>query len=176
MDDWGNWRLNLLNMNTTNEQDDNKESRLNERFVRWQDNLRQSLSSHITLIVGWSAGGLAFCGVLLNSDHAQFDRITTLVFMATGALFILCLLLSLFISWNRLQDTRATLKILKARKEKGSDETIKELQKATDELEKNTWPAVKFQLVLFVFASVFFVVTILLAFKDRLDTCSCPYQ
>ncbi|HEX3856484.1 MAG TPA: hypothetical protein VHY30_04210 [Verrucomicrobiae bacterium] len=154
-----------------NQPDDNEQSRLTERFVRWQDNLRQSLGSHITLIVSWSAGGLAFCGVLLNSDKAQFGGTTTFVFLTTGALFILSLALSLFISWNRLQDTRDTLKILKARKEKGSEQTIKELQAVTNKLGNNTWCAVNFQLVVFALASIFLVVTVLLAFKDRLDAC-----
>jgi hypothetical protein len=102
-------------MSTQPSSDEHEQNQLTERFVRWQGNLRQNLSSHVTLIVSWSAGGLAFCGALLNSDHAQFGGITTLAFLITGASFIFCLLLSLFISWNRLQDTRATLKIVKAR-------------------------------------------------------------
>jgi len=155
-------------MDTQHESGENEQSRLTERFVRWQDNLRQSLSSHVTLIVSWSAGGLAFCGALLNSDHARFEGITTWVFLVTAALFILCLLLSLFISCNRLQDTRATVKILKTRKNRGSEETINELQKLTDLLGKTTWCAVCFQLWIFAFASFSLLITVFLAFKDRL--------
>lgn len=152
--------------------EENEQSRLNERFVRWQENLRSSLSSYTTLIMSWSAGGLAFCGALLNSDHAKFGGITTLVFKITGGLLIICLLLAIFISWNRLEDTRKTLKLLKSRKNKGSKETIDELEKITDKLGDSTWCAVRLQLGFFALAAIFLVITVLLAFKDRLDTGS----
>jgi len=109
-------------------------------------------------LVSWR---LAFCGVLLNSDHAQFGGVTTLMFLATGASFLLCLLTSLFISWNRLKDTRTTLKKLKAEKDE-EQEKIEELGTTSDKLGEITWNAVLAQLLLFVLASCLLVVTVLL--------------
>jgi hypothetical protein len=150
---------------------DHENSHLRERFIRWQGYLRQSLSSHVTLIVSWSAGGLAFCGALLNSDHARFGGITTLAFLATGILFIVCLLMSLFISWNRLQDTRKTLKIVNDEMDMKDQDFIEKLREATKELGERTWCAVRVQLVLFVLAALCLIATALLAFKDRLHFC-----
>lgn len=157
-------------MSMPNQPSENEQCQLTERFVRWQGNLRQNLSSHVTLIVSWSAGGLAFCGVLLNSDQANFGKITTGLFLVTGALFILCLIMSLFISWNRLKDTRATLEIVKARMDGESQDSIKELQRVTKKLEDRTWCAIGFQLWCFILAAFFLVATVLLAFKGRFDT------
>jgi hypothetical protein len=147
------------------------EKRLEERFVRWQQELRRGLTSHVTLIISWSAGGLAFCGALLSSDHTRFGGIVTCFFLLTAFSFTVCLGMSLFISWNRLRDTRATLGILKARKDQASKETISALQAQTDDLEKRTWRAVDWQLVVFAAASILFVSSVLLAFQDRLWPC-----
>jgi hypothetical protein len=159
-------------MTTSSQPGENEQNRLSERFVRWQGYLRQNLSSHIALIVSWSAGGLAFCGALLNNDHAKFGIVTTAFFLATGASFILCLLSSLFISWNRLEDTRTTLKKLKAEKDEKQQEKIEVLKAVSDRLGETTWNVVKIQLLLFAVALFLLAVTVLLAFKDRLDTGS----
>jgi hypothetical protein len=146
----------------------NDEHRLRERFFRWQQELRHQLTSHVTLIVSWSAGGLAFCGALLSSDYARFGGVTTIVFLVASCLFVVCLVLSLFISWNRLQDVRATLRILKARKENELDATIIALETQTAQLGHRTWSAINGQMWLFGAASVFFAFSVLLAFQDRL--------
>ena len=83
------------------------------------------------------------------------------MFLATGASFLLCLLTSLFISWNRLKDTRTTLKKLKAEKDE-EQEKIEELGTTSDKLGEITWNAVLAQLLLFVLASCLLVVTVLL--------------
>jgi hypothetical protein len=145
--------------------------RLDERFVRWQHELRRDLTRHVTLILSWSAGGLAFCGALLSSDHASFGGIVTDVFLLTALVFIVCLVMSLFISWNRLQDTRSTLRILKARKDQKSEETISAPQAQSDELGDRTWYAVRWQLVVFGVAWTLLVLSVLLAFQDRLWPC-----
>jgi hypothetical protein len=48
------------------------DSRLQERFVRWQQALRDSLSSHVALIVALSSAGVGIAASMLNAEHAVF--------------------------------------------------------------------------------------------------------
>ncbi|SRR6266478_890259 len=102
----------------------NGEERLRKRFVRWQRELRRNLGSHVALIVSWSAGALVFCGALLRDKSAQFGGAATVFFLIASFLFIVCLTIALVISWSRLADTRATLRILSARRRPEPNEII----------------------------------------------------
>jgi hypothetical protein len=143
-------------------------NRLQERFIRWQDALRQTLSAHVTLIVAFASGGLGFVGSMLNSDHARFSGCTPWLALGAGMLFLLSLLLALFISCNRLQDVRATLEILKHRRKKSADEIIADLEVQTTALGNRTWTFVYCQLGIFAFAAVLFSVAVFFAFEHRL--------
>jgi len=151
----------------------NSEERLRTRFVRWQRELRRNLGSHVALVVSWSAGALVFCGALLRDKSAQFGGVATLMFLATSFLFIGCLAIALFISWNRLCDTRATLRILDARRNGESTDIIAELQAQADALGKRTWRWAGAQLWLFGIASLIFFITMIVSFRDRLHLCPC---
>jgi uncharacterized membrane protein YhaH (DUF805 family) len=143
-------------------------ARLNERFVRWQAELRQSLTGHVALIVAFSSGGLAFVGSILNDDHANFSGHASYVIIAAGVLFLVSLFLALLISCNRLIDVRKTLEILKDRKDEKPSETIQALRTRTKQLGKWTWTLVYSQLVAFAVASALFCAGIFLAFEHRL--------
>ena len=81
---------------------ENPSTRLQARFVRWQEALRQSLSGHVTLIVAFASGGLGFVGSILNADQARFCGITSWLILGAGGLFLISLFLGLLISYNRL--------------------------------------------------------------------------
>jgi hypothetical protein len=147
----------------------NSDERLRDRFVRWQAELRQGLGSHVALIVSWSAGALVFCGALLRSNSAQFGGIATILFLIASFLFIACLAIALVISWSRLADTRATLRILGARRRRESDEIISQLEEQAEKLGKHTWRWVKMQLWLFGVAAMIFFATMILCFRSRLQ-------
>jgi ABC-type amino acid transport system permease subunit len=151
-------------MSTTNAE------KLDERFIRWQAALRETLASHVAFIVAFSSGGLAFIGVILDSDHAVFSRGTSTTLLVAGGAFLLSLLLALIISHNRLSDVRETLKILKHRREQAPMELIEQLRRQTDALGKLTWGAIYLQLGLFAIGAVSFVVGVYLAFEHRLVT------
>lgn len=148
--------------------EDNSTTQLQERFVRWQDTLRQSLSTHVSLIVAFASGGLAFVSSILNDDRAEFSGLTPWLILAAGVLFLLSLILALFISCNRLQDARATLEILKHRRDKSPDDTIAELQTRTDTLGKRTWSFVYWQLGVFAVAAALFCAGVFFAFEHKL--------
>jgi hypothetical protein len=137
-------------------EDANTTTRLQERFVRWQDALRQTLSAHVALIVALASGGLGFVGSTLNDNEARFGGFTSFFILGAGVLFLLSLFAALFLSCNRLQDVRATLDILKHRRDESPQHTIEVLQKRTDTLGERTWCALYWQLGLFVAAAVFF--------------------
>lgn len=147
---------------------DNSNTQLQERFVRWQEALRQSLAGHVALIVAFASGGLGFVGSILNDDQAHFSGITPWLILGAGALFLISLFLALFISCSRLQDVRQTLDILKHRRQKSADDVIEELRARTDALGKRTWKMVYWQLGIFTVAAALFCAGIFLAFEHRL--------
>jgi len=146
-----------------------------EPFIRWQGYLRESLNSHVTLVVGWAAAGLAFCGSLLNSDNAHFTCAGTVLFILTSLAFLVCLCLALFISRNRLDDTRATLRIVDEKLKQqqtgnaaeATDE-IQQLRQQAESLGKRTWDAIDIQLWIFIGATLLLVATAAVLFSDRL--------
>ena len=142
-------------------------AQLQERFVRWQEALRQSLGGHVALIVALSSGGLAFIGSILNDDHARIGGLTSIFIVGAGLLFLLSLLAALFVSCLRLQDVRATLEILRHRREKAPADLIADLQGQTEQLGRKTWCAVYWQLGFFTLAAIFFTAGIFLAFEHR---------
>ena len=154
--------------------DNNSNTRLQERFVRWQEALRQSLSAHVLLIVAFASGGLGFVGSVLNADHAQFAGITSWLILAAGILFLFSLLLALFISCNRLQDTRATLEILNHRRNKSPNDIIEELRTQTDNLGRRTWKFVYWQLGIFTVGAIVFSAGVFFAFEHRLFPPPAP--
>ena len=142
--------------------------RLEERFVRWQENLRHGLGGHVALIVALASAALGFIGSLLNGEKAHFGGSTTWCILAASLLFLLSLLVAVFISCNRLWDVRGTLGIIKKRRQKSPKDLIQDLQNQTDNLSHRTWCALNWQLGLFTAASLFLTAGTFLAFKYRL--------
>lgn len=147
---------------------DNSATRLQERFIRWQESLRQSLIAHVALIVAFSSGGLGFVGSILNDEQARFSGCAPWLVMGAGSLFLAALFLALFISCCRLEDVRATLEILRHRRDKAHQDIIDELQARTDSLGRRTWKLVYWQLGVFTFACALFSAGIYFAFEHRL--------
>src|SRR5258708_6212285 len=86
--------------------------RLKERFVRWQLELRQMLGTHIALVVVLSTGGLGFVGSTFGNQNAKLDGGTAWLLLGAGGLFLLSLCAALYGSCSRVEDVRATVKIL----------------------------------------------------------------
>jgi hypothetical protein len=145
-----------------------QESRLNDRFVRWQEALRQTLGSHVALIVGFSSGGLGFVGVILNSADANLKNEAGCMLSIAGVLFLLSLALAIYISLNRLRDVRSTLEILSKRREKATETVIFELRGQTKKLGDRTWTATYCQVWIFMVAAVFFSVGMYFAFRHKM--------
>lgn len=148
--------------------ENNSSTRLQERFVRWQQALRESLGTHITLIVAFASGGLGFVGSILDDERARFTGCTPWLILGAGVMFLAALFLALFVSWNRLEDVRATLEILRHRRDKSPESVIDALQTRTDALGKRTWKLVYWQLTVFMIAAALFCAGIFLAFEHRL--------
>lgn len=144
------------------------DTRLNERFVRWQEALRQTLGSHVTLIVALSSGGLGFVGSLLASKDTKLEGGAGGLLIAAGAFFLLSLAAALFISWNRLRDVRATLEILRSRREEATQNVIDKLTVQTRALGDKTWDAIYLQLGLFGTGAILFGVGVAIAFAHRI--------
>ncbi len=148
--------------------EDESAVRLRERFVRWQSELRQSLSTHAALVAAFASGGVGFVGSILNDTEARFGGCTSWLILAAGVFFLLSLFLALFISFNRLRDVRSTLEILRHRRDKSSDEIITELQTRTAELGKTTWALVYWQFGTFAVAAALFLAGVFFAFEHRM--------
>jgi hypothetical protein len=144
------------------------DNRLQERFIRWQQALRDSLSSHVALIVALASAGVGIAASILNAEHAVFAPLTSWLLLAAGTFFLVSLLLALFISLNRLHDTRATLEILKRRRERAPADVIRQLQDRADALGKRTWGAAYWQVGIFAAATVCLAAGVFFAFRPRL--------
>lgn len=111
---------------------------------------------------------MALVGSTLNANHARFSGCTPWLILGAGFLFLVSLFLALFISCNRLEDVRATLAILRHRRDKSPEEIIAELQHRTDSLSKRTWKFVYWQLGIFAVGAALFSAGIFFAFEHRL--------
>ena len=146
----------------------NNDSRLSDRFVRWQETLRHSLTTHVTLIVAFASGGLGFVGAVINGDNARFSGVTPWLMMGAGGSFLIALLLALYISINRLQDVRVTVAIINQRRKKAPDDVIEELRSRTNELGKRTWKLIYIQLGIFAVGALLFTAGVFFAFQHKL--------
>ena len=142
--------------------------RLRERFVRWQAALRDVLGNHVALIVIMASGGLGFVGSIIKDDGADFSGVARWIIVAAAVFFLIALFLAVAISVNRLRDVRATLELLKRRREKSPQTIIRELENRTDALGRRTWYLVYLQLGTFTFAALLFTLGVFCAFEYKL--------
>ena len=82
---------------------------------RWDDNRRSQFGVAQALIITLSAGGLGFCGSLLNDTAPKFGDFTTTLFIWNSSAFAITLILGLFSTFTRLMDFRLTAGIPKKR-------------------------------------------------------------
>ena len=122
-------------------------------FIRWQGITLQQLSFVNNLIIGLSAGILAFQFDIAFSRGLIFDCTSKLLFSFSIGLISLSLVVGCVTALNRLTDFRTTAQVARKR-EKGDLKDIEKLREKAKCLGKWTWRLSKIQIVLFSLGAI----------------------
>jgi len=118
---------------------------------RWDDNRRSQLGVAQALLIALSAGGLGFCGGLLNETAPKFGDFATTLFIWTASAFAITLFFGILATFTRLIDFRLTAMIPKKRLQLIRNKTIEgisihTLKVLTSILGECTWGLLLLQL------------------------------
>ncbi len=120
--------------------DKKQELNANLKFVRWQKYLRDQLTFSYNLILTLTTSSIGFLTYLIM-DGLLFNVLILLSLISLSASFVV----GVWITINRLNDTRLTLQIVNP----GDKEPKDVLRKKTKQLGKTTWNLLTFQAVFF---------------------------
>ncbi len=139
----------------------------NERFIRWQQILREHLSFLNNLVLTFSVGTLGFLFSLLNEEN--FVPIyCQKIFFTIGLLVIsLSILIGLATSFSRLFDFRITLKKIK-QDLSGNHSELKKLKKIMDMYSKSSWILFYSQVVIFTLGILNLLIAFLMIYQEKL--------
>ena len=118
---------------------DEQREKYRARFSRWQMKTLEERGKFITLLLTLSLGTIAF--VLNQIMKPEFSFKTSYLRVATFSglvILLLCVIMGLLLSLNRLKDLRQTTHIAKERKDGKSEEEIKPFQEENDKVGKKT--------------------------------------
>ncbi|OGO23860.1 MAG: hypothetical protein A2144_08545 [Chloroflexi bacterium RBG_16_50_9] len=125
-------------------------------FIRWQGITIQQLYFVNNLIIGLSAGILAFQFNIAFNKDVVFNCTSKWLFSFSIAFIFVSLFLGCLTAWNRLDDFRTTEKIARKRGKhdfKDSKE-IENLRDKAKQLGKRTWCLLKLQLFFFCVGAI----------------------
>ena len=134
-----------------------------QSFVRWQGRSITQLGFVNNLLIGLSAGTLAFLTQIAFKDQTAlicFD--TCLMGLSTVSVF-LSLAVGCVLAWNRLGSFRDTAQIARQR-ETDKRTNIDELRKSTRKRDKCTWWLLGIQTVFFAIGELLLMVVTVRAF------------
>lgn len=138
-----------------------------DRFVRWQNVLREHLTFLNNLVLTFSIGIIGFIISLLDNK----DFIPTCcqkIFLTSGLILtFLSLVLGFFTSFSRLYDFRTTVK--KIRNEMTSNFSEQSfLNKLMDIYKKTTWALFYSQIIVFCIAIFSLIIFFLMKYNEKL--------
>lgn len=135
---------------------------------RYEDARRHQLSAASNLTFGLAAGGMGFCASLLAAKEPEWSSPGNYIFLASVALFIVAIGLSMFLAWTRLKDLRLTACKLRLELRNADREKIEDLSSQTDQLGNRTWSLYHWQTIVFGVAVLCLVVSLSLIFRHRI--------
>lgn len=139
----------------------------NERFIRWQQALREQLTFLNNLILTFSIGSIGFIFSLLN--NSCFVPVGFQKFLFTSSLIIIFIstLFGIATSFSRLYDFRATVKKIKTELTE-NDSEVENLKKLIDLYGKLTWKLFYSQVIVFTVGVLTLTISLLIFYKDKL--------
>jgi hypothetical protein len=148
---------------------DNEEKQIknNNRFIRWQQILREHLTFLNNLLLTFSVGALGFLFSLLNDSN--FTPICCQkIFFTSGLIFIfLSILIGLITSFSRLVDFRTTLKKIK-NELNGDHSELENLKVIKDFYGKSTWNLFYNQVIIFTIGIISLTIAFLMIYQNKL--------
>jgi len=110
----------------------------NDRFIRWQEVLREHVTFLNNLLLTISVGVVGFCISLLNQDNFNPFCYTKFLFTFGLVLTFISILLGFGTAWNRLLDFRKTVEKIK-NELNGSYNYLDETKELMELYGKRTW-------------------------------------
>jgi len=139
----------------------------NQRFVRWQQILREHLSFLNNLILTISVGILGFAFSLLKEDNFNPQSCQKL-FLTVGLFSVaFSVIIGIATSLNRLFDFKTTVKKINDELN-GNFSELEELKQLMGIYGKRTWCLFYFQLTLFIFGITNLTISFLMIYSDKL--------
>ena len=139
----------------------------NERFIRWQQILREHFTFLNNLLLTFSVGTLGFLFSLLNDKNFIPISCEKIFFTTALILIFLSILIGLVTSFNRLFDFRTTLKKIKSELN-GKHSELEKLNELKDFYSKSTWNLFYCQIIIFTIGIISLTIAFLMIYQDKL--------
>jgi len=139
-----------------------------DKLVRWEEKRREYLGGAIVLMFGLSSASLAFCGSLLSQDSVKLGGWRTYFFLAAACFFVLTLLVSVCVTFTRLQDARTTANIVRKEADSMAAGYIERLRSEANHWGKWTWRLLYIQLWTFLAGAILLLISLSLIFHSKL--------
>jgi hypothetical protein len=135
------------------------------RFVRWQGIQITQLGFVLNLVLGFAVAGLGLWVSLLRDTTFQPHSCAKGLFILSAILLIFSIVTGAWCAMNRLWDFRITKDIARGKWE--GDQLAKK-RKESDDLGDRTWMLLYFEILAFLIATVFLVMTLFLVYRSKL--------
>ena len=139
------------------------DKRKRQSFVRWQGRSITQLGFVNNLLIGLSAGTLAFLTQLAFKDQTALVCCDAWLMTVSAVSAFLSLVVGCVLAWNRLCSFRDTAQIARQRETKERT-NIDELRESTNKRDKYTWQLLKIQAVVFAIGELHLLVVAVRAF------------
>jgi hypothetical protein len=139
----------------------------NDRFIRWQQILREQLTYLNNILLTFSVATLGFLFSLLTEDNFVPTCYQKLFFTFGLIMIFLSIFIGLATSFSRLFDFRTTLKKIK-NETSGNHADIEEQKQLKDMYSKSTWNLFYGQSILFVLGVLTLTVAFVMIYKHKI--------
>lgn len=146
---------------------ENDKIKSNERFIRWQQILREHFSYLNNLILIFSVGILGFLLTQLNDKEFHPVCCEKLFFTFGILVIIISILIGGATSFSRLFDFRATVKKIN-HEIKGNYDELDELKYLMNLYGKMTWVLFYLQVISFSISIFSLAISFIMIYKDKL--------
>jgi uncharacterized integral membrane protein len=137
----------------------------NERFIRWQNNLRGQVSftNNLFLLISFGLAGFFFN--LISQENFIIDCKNKLTFRLGIILLIMSIILGTLMSISRTIDFRITLKKIKNELEKQNN--LEDLKNWKNTFGKITWFLFYSQIIVLIFSLIFLGISVFKLYSHK---------
>ena len=140
----------------------------NERFVRWQNTLRQHFTSLNNLLLTISIGVVGFSLALLNNNHFIPEHCEKFFFTTGLILTFLSIIIGIGTGLSRLIDFKLTVRKIKTDITKSSFGEVEELKELMKVYGKVSWYLFYTQIALLGFGIVSLLIAFTVIYGEKL--------